>query len=82
MARKQEDNGEVKTRRRSNGPQKDIRLIGANLKSLERRYSDVATYVDGQWTVPKGALLSLENAAMYVAESLTGFLDSVRAQAK
>jgi hypothetical protein len=83
MARKAEETVDgVKTRKKSNGPQKEIRLIGANLKALERRYSDVATYSDGVWSVPKDCVTSIENRAVYVAESLTTFMESVRLQAK
>jgi hypothetical protein len=81
MPPKKGENGETK-RNPSNGVMKDLRLIGANLKAMERRYKDGAKLKDGSWTFPADGVLSLENAAQYIAESITNILEAVKTQAK
>ncbi len=74
--------GVVVVRQKRNPVKKDLQLVQQNLNGLARRYLKVASLKDGEWRVPADAVMTLENATVYVTEALTEFLDTVKAQAR
>jgi hypothetical protein len=72
----------VTEKRKSNDVKKEIKLLSANLKALERKYLSSVTYKDGEWQISADSVMALENTTAFINESLSTFLEGVKAQAR